>query len=233
MVCPDLRGYGQSSKPEPVEDHSNYSDRAMAGDIIKLMETLGHERFAVCGHDRGCYVAFRTAMDHPDRVTHLGVFDGIPIGDALGTMTAKFAADWWHWFFFGQTKHPAENFISEDPDGWYSNDPEKMGRENYEDYRDAIHNPQTVRAMMEDYRAGLTVDRAADDTDKAAGRKIASPVLFLWSTKDDLYEVHDDPEAIWRTWADDLTTVAIESGHHMAEENPNSVTSAVLGFLGH
>jgi haloacetate dehalogenase len=232
VVCPDLRGYGESSKPEPTTDHSAHSDRTMARDIVDLMEHLGHERFAVAGHDRGCGVAFRAAMDHPERITRLCVLDGIPIGEALGRMGAKFATDWWHWFFFGQMKHPAERYISLDPDDWYGGDADKMGRENYEDYRRAIHNPETVRAMMEDYRAGLTVDREADDEDRAAGRKLGCPTLFLWSTKDDLCEVHDDPEAIWREWADDVTVVPIESGHHMAEENPEAVAQALLNFLG-
>ncbi len=141
VVCPDLRGYGQSSKPDPLEDHSNYSDRTMANDIVALMENLGHERFAIAGHDRGCYVAFRTALDHPERVTHLGGFDGVPIGEALDRMTAKFAIEWWHWFFYGQTENRAERYISEDPDQWYSGSPQEMGQENFEDYRAAIHDP--------------------------------------------------------------------------------------------
>lgn len=231
VVCPDLRGYGRSSKPEPLADHSNYSDRAMAADIVALMHQLGLGTFAIAGHDRGSYVAFRAAMDHPDRITHLGAFDGVPIGDALGRMNARFATRWWHWFFYGQTNHPAERYICQDPDAWYSSDPDAMGRENHADYLTAIHDPATVRAMMEDYRAGLTVDRAADDVDKATGRKVECPVLFLWSTKDDLHEVHDDPEAIWREWADDVTAVPIDSGHHMAEEAHEAVAAALLDFL--
>lgn len=203
----------------------------MADDIVGLMKSLGHDRFAIAGHDRGCYVAFRTAMDHPDRVTHLGVFDGIPIGEVLGRMTAEFAIEWWHWFFYGQTRNRAELYISQDPDDWYGGDPATMGSENYDDYRRAIHDPGTVQGMMEDYRASLTLDRAADDADKAARRKVTCPVLFMWSEKDDLYEVHDDPEAIWREWADDVTVVPIESGHHMAEENPEAVSAALLAFL--
>jgi haloacetate dehalogenase len=97
VVCPDLRGYGESSKPPSTEDHKPYSKRAMARDVVALMRPLGHERFAVAGHDRGSYVAFRTAMDHPDAVTALAVLDSIPIGEALARADARFASAWWHW----------------------------------------------------------------------------------------------------------------------------------------
>src|SRR3712207_2195090 len=106
VVCPDLRGYGESSKPPTTPDHEPYSKRAMARDCLALMRALGHQRFAVVGHDRGCYVAQRTALDHPDAVTALGVLDGVPIGAALARCDATFAARWWHWFFLGQTNKP-------------------------------------------------------------------------------------------------------------------------------
>lgn len=99
VVCPDLRGYGRSSKPAATEDHSSYSKRAMAWDCVRLMQALGHERFAVVGHDRGCYVAQRAALDHPDRLSQLAVLDGVPIGEALARCGTTFASSWWHWFF--------------------------------------------------------------------------------------------------------------------------------------
>src|SRR5918995_3988737 len=123
VVCPDLRGYGQSSKPPTTPDHEPYSKRAMARDVVALMQALGHERFAVAGHDRGSYVAFRTAMDHPDAVTALAVLDSIPIGEALARAHARFASAWWHWFFLGQTAKPAERVINADPDAWYGGGP--------------------------------------------------------------------------------------------------------------
>ena len=127
----------------------------MARDCVALMAALGHDRFAVAGHDRGSYVAFRTAMDHPDVVTALAVLDSIPIGEALARADARFAAAWWHWFFFGQTAKPAEDIISRDPDAWYKATADVMGEEAFADYRRAIHDPETVHAMVEDYRAGL------------------------------------------------------------------------------
>jgi haloacetate dehalogenase len=128
VVCPDLRGYGQSSKPATTPDHEPYSKRAMARDAVALMRALGHERFAFAGHDRGSYVAFRAAMDHPGSVTRLAVLDCVPIGEALARADARFAAAWWHWFFLGQTEKPAERVICADPDAWYRATPDFMGR---------------------------------------------------------------------------------------------------------
>src|SRR5829696_2599871 len=111
VVCPDLRGYGESSKPPTTADHEPYSKRAMARDCAKLMRRLGHDRFAVLGHDRGAYVASRLAFDHPDAVTHLVILEAVPIAEALDRCDATFAASWWHWFFLGQTDKPAERMI--------------------------------------------------------------------------------------------------------------------------
>lgn len=231
VVCPDLRGYGASSKPQTLPDHSQMSKRALAGDIIDLMQRLGHQRFALVGHDRGGYVAYRAALDNPEVVSRLVVMDGVPIGEALRRADAAFARAWWHWFFYGQTEKPAERVINADPDAWYGGDPEQMGVENYQDFRRAIHNPETVHAMLEDYRAGLTVDVAADDEDRAAGQRLGCPVLLLWAVKDDLAELYGDPAAVWRRWADQVEEVAIDSGHHMMEEAPLAVANAIRKFL--
>ncbi len=235
VVCPDLRGYGLSSKPPTTDDHAPYSKRAMAGDVVALMRGLGSERFAVVGHDRGSYVAMRTALDHPGAVTHLAVLDSIPIAEALDRTDARFAAAWWHWFFFAQPDKP-ERAIGADPDAWYGAlAPEKaaqMGEENHADFRRAIHDPATVRAMLEDYRAGLGVDRAADEADRAAGRRITCPTLVLWSARDDLEELHGDPREIWARWTADLRGGGrIDSGHHMAEEAPEELAAALVPFL--
>lgn len=228
VVCPDLRGYGESTPVPP------YSKRAMAGDVVALMDALGHDRFAVVGHDRGSYVAFRLAMDHPDRVAKLTVVDSVPIGEALARCDATFAREWYHWFFFAQPDIP-ERVITADPDAWYGvgvrNTREGMGEENFADFHRAIHDPATVHAMIEDYRAGLDADRAADDADREAGRRIGCPVQVLWSTRDDMAELYGDVLAVWDAWATDVRGGPIESGHHVAEEAPGELAAAVAEFL--
>ncbi|HEU5271422.1 MAG TPA: alpha/beta hydrolase, partial [Jatrophihabitans sp.] len=234
VVCPDLRGYGRSTAPAPQPDHAQAGKRAMAGDVRELLHRLGHRRFAVAGHDRGSYVAFRLAMDHPETVSRLAVLDCVPIGEALARADARFAQAWWHWFFFAQAEKP-ERAIGADPDAWYRTGPEleaKMGEQNYQDFLAAVHEPTVRTAMLEDYRAGLTVDRAADDADRDAGRRIGCPVLLGWSTEDDLVELYGDLPAVWRNWADDLRCVPIHSGHHMAEQAPDELAGALAGFFG-
>jgi haloacetate dehalogenase len=231
VVCPDLRGYGQSSKPPTTADHEPYSKRAMARDCLALMRELGHERFTVGGHDRGSYVAFRLALDAPEAVERLVVMDSVPIVEALERCDARFAAAWWHWFFLGQTAKPAERVINVDPDAWYLGDEEAMGPENYADWRAATRDPATVHAMCEDYRAGLTVDRADNEADRAQGRRVRCPTLVLWSKHDDLEDLYGDPLAIWRAWADDVEGRPIPSGHHMAEEAPEALAAELRRFL--
>jgi haloacetate dehalogenase len=116
VVCPDLRGYGQSTAPPDAPRHEQASKRAMATDVIALMAALGHESFAVVGHDRGAYAALRTALDHPSAVSQLVIMDAVPIAEALERTDWRFAADWWHWWFFAQTEKPAERIISADPE---------------------------------------------------------------------------------------------------------------------
>jgi haloacetate dehalogenase len=230
VVCPDLRGYGRSSTPATTPDHSPYSKRAMARDVLALMQRLGHDRFAVAGHDRGSYVAFRLALDAPQAVSHLAVLDSVPIGEALARADARFAAAWWHWFFFAQPDKP-ERAILADPVAWYGGDAERMGEGNHADYLAAITDPDTVHAMLEDYRAGLGVDRAHDDADRAAGRRVLCPTLVLWSTRDDLEALYGDVLAVWEPWTTTLRGGRIESGHHMAEDAPDQLAQALLEFL--
>lgn len=236
VVCPDMRGYGRSTAPPPEPDHRQQSKRAVAGDVRALMGTLGHERFAVVGHDRGSYAALRLALDAPAAVSHLAVVDCIPIVEHLDRADARFAAAWWHWFFYAQPRRP-EQAVGADPEAWYGLDaPGKataMGEENHADVVAAVRDPATVRAMLEDNRAGLTVDRAHEEADRAAGRRVRCPTLVLWSARDDLAELHGDPRAVWARWTDDLRGGApLDSGHHVAEEAPHALVAALLPFLG-
>jgi haloacetate dehalogenase len=233
VVCPDLRGYGQSGKPADGPGHVNYSKRAMAADCLALMARLGHDRFAVVGHDRGSYVALRLALDHPEAVTRLAFLGLVPIGEALARAGARFAASWWHWFFYAQPDQP-ERLINADPDAHYrlTARAAALGQENYEDIYAAVRNPATVRAMLADYRAGLGIDRAHDDADRAAGRTVACPVLVLWAAGDEEDRgLYDDVLGIWRPWAPDLRGGPFSSGHHMAEEDPDELARRLRAFL--
>jgi haloacetate dehalogenase len=230
VVCPDLRGYGGSSAPDPDEDRSTYSKRSMASDVVELLSTLGKDRFSLVGHDRGSYVAFRLALDHPGKVDRLVLLDCVPIGDALDLADARFATLWWHWFFYAQPDQP-ERAILADPLKWYGGDPLAMGAENYGDFVRAVTDPATVSAMLEDYRSGITVDGPIDEADRLAGNRITRPTLVLWSEYDDLPELYGRPEKIWKAWADDLKVGLIPSGHHMAEEAPKELVDAVVPFL--
>jgi haloacetate dehalogenase len=232
VITPDLRGYGGSSLPPDEPDHAQSSKRAMAGDIVRLMAQLGHRRFAVVGHDRGALVAFRTAMDHPEVVTHLVVMDGLPVIEHLERTDARFALAWWHWWFLGQTAKPAERVICADPEAWYSiPSAEQMGAQNHADVWTALRDPAVVHGMAEDYRAGLGIDREHDAADRAAGRRVTCPTMLLESSDDDL-DIHGDPSAIWASWLTlPLRHRVIASGHHQAEEAPAAVTSAILEFL--
>lgn len=231
VVCPDLRGYGGSSAPARSLGSAGMCKRAMAADALALMRALGHERFSVVGHDRGCYAAFRTALEHPGAVERLVVMDGVPIIEALQRCDERFAGAWWHWFFLGQRAKPAEHWINRDPQAWYRGDRDAMGADNHADWCAAIQDPETVRAMVEDYRAGLAEDREHDAADREAGRKVACPTLFVWSRRDDMRELYGDPLAIWRGWAPDVREAAIDSGHHMAEEAPSQLAAVLANFL--
>ena len=232
VVCPDLRGYGGSTLPPTRPDHSQSSKRAMAGDVVALMRHLGHDRFAVVGHDRGALVAFRTALDHPDLVTGLVVMDGLPVVEHLERINVTFARTWWHWWFLAQTEKPAEQVICADPEGWYRTpSPAEMGAGNHADVWQALRDPAVVHGMCEDYRAGLDVDREHEEADRAAGRTVACPTLLLEAAHDDI-DVHGDPAAIWAPWLSrPLRHRVVDSGHHQAEEAPEAVADALLDFL--
>jgi haloacetate dehalogenase len=233
VVCPDLRGYGRSTLPPDQPDHAQSSKRAMGADVVALMRRLGHEQFAVVGHDRGSSVAYRTALDHPHAVTRLVVMDGLPLVEHLERTDARFAREWWHWWFLGQTDKPAERVINADPDAWYRTPgPEQMGPGNHDDVWAAYHDPAVVHGMCEDYRAGLGIDRRHDEEARAEGRRIACPTMLLEAADDDL-DIHGDPTAILAPWLEQpLDHRVVQSGHHQAEEAPAEVASALLEFLG-
>jgi haloacetate dehalogenase len=169
-------------------------------------------------------------MDHPSRVTGLVIIDAVPIIEALERCDAHVAERWFDWFFFAQPETP-ERVISADPMAWYRPDPHQMGAENYAELVEVINDPGTVRAMLEDFRAALGVDREADRADRLAGRTIGCPTLVLWSRRGDVEVLYGDPLAVWKVWAEDLRGFAIDSGQHLAEESPDALLQALTDFL--
>ncbi|WP_307147695.1 alpha/beta fold hydrolase [Rhizobium tibeticum] len=231
VVCPDLPGFGQSFIPADSLDSRHSSKRSKAHALVEMMRVLGHDSFHVVGHDRGSLTAFRMAMDHPATVRSLVTIDGLPVLEHLERADWKFANAWYHWFFFAQPEKP-ERAITANPTAWYDKlSPELMGAEAYDDLLDCIHDPAVIHGMIEDYRAGLRIDHIHDREDRKAGRRIRVPMLCLWSLRDDLEEIYGDPVAIWRDWADDVTGFGIDSGHHVAEENPAALAAAIKNFL--
>ena len=231
VVAPDLRGYGGSSKPPTTPDHAPYSKRAMARDQVAVMQQLGFERFSVAGHDRGGRCAYRLALDHPERVLKLAVLDIIPTGEAFRRADMQFGLGYWHWFFLAQPYDLPEKLIAGDPDTFYLRrgqeqifDPEAMA-----EYRRAFHDPATIHAMCEDYRAGATIDFALDEADRGT-RRIACPLLALWGGRGNLGSWYD-VLGVWRDWADDVRGRAIDCGHYLPEEAPEETYTELRAFF--
>ncbi len=234
VVAADLRGYGESSKPASTPDHAAYSKRAMARDQIEVMRKLGFEKFSVAGHDRGARCAYRMALDHPERVGKLAVLDIIPTGEAFRRADMEFGLKFWGWFFLAQPFPLPERLIGADPDFYYihrrwSELPAYFDQEAFADYRRAFHNPETIHAFCEDYRAGASIDFAQDEEDRGK-KRINCPVLALWSGRDELEKWYD-VLAIWRDWAEDVRGRALDCGHYLAEELPDETYAELHAFF--
>jgi haloacetate dehalogenase len=238
VVAMDLRGYGQSSAP-PSQKGERYTKRVMAKDAVALMDALGHSRFAVAGHDRGGRVAYRLALDHPEIVTKIATLDIVPTGEMWAGMDAARAMSVYHWMFLAQPEPMPETLISGAPDYYidqklanWSGDKSLRAFEPdaLDAYRAAFRDPARVHATCEDYRAGATIDHALDDADRAAGRKIAAPLLALWGTKG-IPAKGEDPLTVWRRWASDVRGLGIESGHFLPEEAPEATAKALAEFF--
>ena len=230
VVAPDLRGYGDSSKPPTTPDHEPYSKRAMARDQVDVMRQLGFEQFFVAGHDRGARCAYRLALDHPERVRKLAVLDIIPTGEAFRRANMEFGLGFYHWFFLAQPADLPERLIGANPDAYYF----RTGRERFDpealaDYLRCVHNPETIHAMCEDYRAGATFDYQLDEADRGV-RRIGCPVLALWGRQGQLEQWYD-VLAIWRDWADEVRGRGIDCGHYLAEEAPDETYAELHAFF--
>ncbi len=232
VVAMDLRGYGESFKPPTTADHEPYSKRAMARDAVAVMERLGFARFDVAGHDRGGRVAYRLALDRPERVRRIAVLDIIPTGEHFRRADMKFGLGYWHWFFLAQPYPLPEKLIGADPDWFFRGRPNRgdvHAPEAVEDYLRCYRNPETIHAACEDYRAGATYDFALDEADRGV-RRIAAPLLALWAGRGEVGKWYD-VLSVWRDWADDVRGGPIDAGHFMAEEAPDATYAALRDFF--
>jgi len=230
VVATDLTGYGDSSKPATTPDHEPYSKRAMARAQVAVMRHLGFESFFVAGHDRGARCAYRMALDHPERVRKLATLDIVPTGEAFRRADMAFGLGYWHWFFLAQPAPLPEELIGADPDTYYFRGNRDMfAPEALAEYLRAVHDPATIHAMCEDYRAAAGIDFALDEADRGQ-RRIACPVLALWAQRGELPKWYD-VLAVWRDWADDVRGHGLECGHYLAEEAPEETYAALHAFF--
>jgi haloacetate dehalogenase len=241
VVCPDLRGYGRSGCPASTGDDAPYSKRAMANDMVRVMEQLGFLRFSVAGHDRGGRVAYRLALDHPDRADRLAVLDILPTETVWERADARFALAYWPWSLLAQREPfperilmaAAEAIVDEALGGWGS-PADIFPADVRAAYTAPLRELSHAHAICEEYRAAATVDREHDKADRAAGRRIACPLLVLWSARGPLntwYAKEGGPAALWRTWVGDVRGEAIEAGHFFPEECPEKTAEALRSFF--
>jgi haloacetate dehalogenase len=236
VVATDLTGYGMSSKPPSTPDHAPYSKRTMARTQVEVMRQLGYSRFFVAGHDRGGRVAYRMALDHPEVVLKLALLDIVPTLEAFTRGGKDFGLGYYHWFFLAQPAPLPERLIGADPDWfwrWHTTRGPRdvFAPEAVEDYLACFRNPETVRAICEDYRAGAGIDCEHDAADKQAGRRITCPVLALWGAQGKL-EAWYDTLSVWREWAADVRGNALPCGHYLAEERPEETADELIAFFG-
>jgi haloacetate dehalogenase len=240
VVAADLAGYGDSLKPAAADDHAPHSKRALAADQVAAMAALGSERFAVVGHDRGGRVAYRMALDHPQRVRRLAVLDIVPTAEVWQRADRALALAYWHWAFLAQPAPLPEMLINSDPGGYFDHHVRRIGIGGEPDryppavldaYRALLDDPAVVEAICEDYRAGATIDVAHDEADRDAGRRIGCPVLALWGSRGALPMLYGDVLAIWREWADDVRGREVDATHFLAEDRPESVAAELTAFL--
>lgn len=232
VIRPDLRGYGAS--PLTTADHSK---RAMSADVLELMRSLGHERFAVAGHDRGGLVAQRLALDFPDAVSHLAILDIVPVLDMWEFLDADGALGAYHLFLLAQPPDLPERLLAGAPeafvdsflDGW-SRVPGAIDDSARAAYHHAFARPEAIHAVCEDYRAGSGIDLEHDRADRQTGRRITAPLLVLWQQPGGT-PAPFDPLAIWGQWAHDVTGRGLDCGHFLPEERPDEVADALHALI--
>jgi haloacetate dehalogenase len=232
VVLPDLPGYGDSEFLEPDDDNRRYAKRHTATIMVGLMRTLGHDRFVLVGHDRGARVAYRLALDRPDSVARLALFDILPTIEEWAGFDKDEALATFHWPFLAQRDELPERLIAGAPDFFlehlmrrWAGDPRLIAPEALAEYLRCFRRESVIRATCADYRAGATVDVEHDAADRAAGRRIVCPLLVLWGAG------RRDLLPAWRRWAGDVRGAALPCGHFLQEEAPHAVLAHLLPFL--
>lgn len=235
VVAPDLRGYGDSSKPPGGADHIRYSKREMAQDHVSLMQALGFDRFFVAGHDRGARVAHRMALDHPGAVAKLAVLDIAPTATMYDRTDKVFATKYFWWFFFIQPAPLPEHLIGADPEfflkahlGRQSGASHELEPEVMAEYLRCYRDPKTQHAICEDYRASAGIDLQHDAADQ--GQRVTAPLLAMWGGKSTVGTLYD-VAATWREKALDVQGIALDCGHNLQEEQPDQVAEALVEFF--
>jgi haloacetate dehalogenase len=233
VICPDLRGYGDSDKPAATDD-TTYAKRTMAADIVALARALGHERFALAGHDRGALVAFRAGLDHPGTVTHLACLDVLPTLDMWDVMHGTTAAVGFHLYLMAQPPGLPEQMIAASADAFFghfldlwANDPQAIPADVRAVYLAASRT--AVTSIVADYRASAGIDVAHDQADRDEGNRLKMPVAVVqqdWGAA-----LGFDAAALWRAWADDLRHATVTCGHFMAEEAPADIAKTLRDLL--
>jgi haloacetate dehalogenase len=236
VICADLRAYGRSGIPASTDDHFPYSKRAMAAELVEVMDKLGFPTFTLIGHDRGGRVSYRLALDHPKNVERLAVFDVIPILEAWSRSDARFAQTYWPWILLSQKAALPESYLLGAPTAVFDN-PFGHGSfsgEILEEYVSTYRDPARVHGICEEYRAAATIDVEHDRVDKESGKRIDCPMLHLWAEGgplDTFYAKDDGPLGIWRRWAPHAHGQAMKGGHFFPEENPDETAILVKEFL--
>ena len=236
VICPDLRGYGDSGKPTSRPDHSPYSKRAMAADMAQVMSALGYESFLVAGHDRGARVVHRLALDYSDRVLKACVMDIVPTYHMYQHTDQAFAQGYYHWFFLTQPDGLPERLIGGDPEYYLR---EKLNRWSapgavfdeaaVREYVRCFNDPATIHATCEDYRAGASIDLVHDEG--SLGTKVTCPLLVLWGSKGFVNRTYN-VLSVWREYAFDVNGGTLACGHFLAEECEGDVVRELTTFFG-
>lgn len=237
VVATDTRGYGASSRPPSDDDHLVYSKRRMAVDMVEVMAALGFDRFSLAGHDRGGRVAYRLALDHPERVVRLAVLDIVPTYEQFAAVDRAGALGSYHWYFLAQPRPFPERLIGNDSEYFirhmmssWAGTPGYFSDEAMAEYIRCFSDPEVIHATCEDYRAGAFVDCQLDEADLTSGRKIACPVLAIWGDRGRAHKGRQVLET-WRRWAHDVCGEGLPCGHFLAEEAPTETRAALEKFF--